>query len=74
MGIIMAIRKFLRLDKTIIELDSNIIDNAGLIIAERKDFMILKNDGCFGQDIIYFNHFTGDSYHSNDGYCYQHQP
>lgn len=66
MSIIRTIRKFLRLDKTTIEFDNNVIDNAGLIIAERKDFMTIKKDGCFGPGIIHFNHFTGDSNYPHD--------
>jgi hypothetical protein len=46
MAIIMKIRKFLRLDKTVLELDNAIVDSAGLIILEKKDFMQVQQQ-CF---------------------------
>jgi|GEM_PF-4760722 len=47
MGIIIGIRKLLRLDNKTFEFDSDVIDASGLIIPELKYFMTKPCDGCF---------------------------
>ena len=47
MGIILGIRKLLRLDKKTVEFDNDVIDATGLIIPELKYFMKEPCDGCF---------------------------
>ncbi|HEY6505677.1 MAG TPA: hypothetical protein VIZ28_16995 [Chitinophagaceae bacterium] len=46
MGIILRIRKFLRLDPTTIEVDNNVINATALIIPELKYFMKEPDYGC----------------------------
>jgi len=49
MAIILNIRKFFRLDNGVVKLDNDIVDAAGLIIVEKKDFMQQPvQQGCFG--------------------------
>ena len=48
----MSIRKFLKLDETTVKLNSNLVDSAGLIIIERKDFMVQS------QDCLVYQHET----------------
>ncbi|MEI9943554.1 MAG: hypothetical protein WDN26_04975 [Chitinophagaceae bacterium] len=71
MGIIVGIRKLLRLDKEIITVpDKDFFDAVGLYIIERKEFMKPVNCGCFGCEPIEFHlvneltcpdlHFPGD--------------
>ncbi|MFI5129378.1 MAG: hypothetical protein ACHQFX_05275 [Chitinophagales bacterium] len=47
MAILLNIRKFLRLDNEVVELDSQVVDATGLIIVEKKDFMQVQQS-CFG--------------------------
>jgi hypothetical protein len=50
MGIIISIRKFLRLDMATLSPDSNFVDAMGLYLAEQKEFMKPPSTGggCFG--------------------------
>jgi len=50
MSIIIGIRKLLKLDGAIVEFDKNIVDAAGLIVEEKKDFMKrpIIGSSCFG--------------------------
>jgi len=57
MGIIIGIRKFLKLENALTKFDKNIIDAAGLIIEEKKDFMTrpIIGSSCFGPIYMSFN-------------------
>ena len=71
MTIIAAIRKFLRLDNGIISLDMGLINSAGLMMEESKNFMHLPLDGCI--ELVHPLDFNGDilpANHINDmGNC-----
>jgi len=43
MPILMNIRKFLRLDKAVLDFDSTLVDATGLLIVEKKDFMQIQH-------------------------------
>ena len=47
MGIILGIRKLLRLDNKTVEFDSDVVDATGLTIPELKYFMQHPCHGCF---------------------------
>jgi dsDNA-binding SOS-regulon protein len=67
MPMISSIKKFLRLDKAVLNLDNEFTDAAGFYLAERKELMKEEFKGCL----------VGDSYTAHckhDGHHLLHQP